>query len=97
MNKIFFDELSIPEPDYNLKVGSASQGWKIGEMIKRIEEVLAKEKSDWILVYGDANSTISGTLTAAKLYIPVAHIESGLRSYHKKMPEEINRVLTDYC
>jgi len=96
MNKIFFDELGIPEPDYNLEVGSGSHGWQTGEIIKRAEEVLIKEQPEWVLVYGDANSTLSGALTAAKLHIPVAHVESGLRSYNKKMPEEINRVLTDY-
>ena len=96
MNKIFFDELSIQEPDYNLEVGSGSHGWQTGKIIKRVEEVLMKEKPNWVLVYGDTNSTFAGAFTAAKLHIPVAHIESGLRSFNKKMPEEINRVLTDY-
>ena len=97
LNKIFFEELGIPEPVCNLDVGSGSHGWQTGEMIIRLEKVLVKERPNWVLLYGDTNSTLSGALASTKLHIPIAHIESGLRSYNKKMPEEINRVLTDCC
>ena len=97
MSSIFFKELNIPKPKYNLNIKSKYHGAMTGKMMKGIEKILLKEKPDYTLVYGDTNSTLAGALASQKLHIPVIHIEAGLRSYNKKMPEEINRVLTDHC
>ena len=97
MSQVFFDELEIPAPEINLGIGSCSHGKQTGRMLEDIEIHLFEQKPDILLVYGDTNSTLAGALAAAKLHIPVAHIEAGLRSYNRKMPEEHNRVLTDHC
>lgn len=95
MSNIFFEEMGIPLPDYNLDINGLSHGAMTGQMLEKIEEILIKEKPDYVLVYGDTNSTLAGALAAAKIHIPVIHIEAGLRSFNMNMPEEINRILTD--
>jgi UDP-GlcNAc3NAcA epimerase len=95
MANIFFREMEIPEPQYNLGINSLSHGAMTGRMLEEIEKVITKEKPEVVVVYGDTNSTLAGALAAVKLHIPVAHVEAGLRSFNMKMPEEINRVLTD--
>lgn len=96
MSDVFFRELGIPQPRHNLEVHGGGHGEMTGRMLEGIERVLLEEKPDWMLVYGDTNSTIAGALAAAKLHTPVAHVEAGLRSFNRRMPEEVNRVLTDH-
>ena len=95
MSQIFFDQLGLPSPKYDLGIGSGPPGWQIGEMITRIEQVLLKERPDWVLLYGDTNSTLAGALAASKHRISIAHVEGGVRAFSKLPPEEMNRIVAD--
>lgn len=97
MSDVFFDELAIPPPDHHLGIGGGTHGQNTGRMIEKLEKLMLVENPDWVLVYGDTDSTLAGALAAAKLHIPVAHVEAGLRSFNRQMPEEINRILTDHA
>ena len=96
MSEVFFEELQIPSPNYNMNIGSGKHGQQTAKMIEGIEKILLDEKPDVLLIYGDTNSTLAGSVAASKIHVPIAHIEAGLRSFNKSMPEEINRVLSDH-
>lgn len=96
MSDVFFDELDIPAPAHHLGIGGGGHGRMTGRMLEALEQIMLERRPDWMLVYGDTNSTIAGALAAAKMHVPVAHVEAGLRSFNKRMPEELNRILTDH-
>ena len=95
MSEVFFKELRIPAPAHTLGLGGGTHGAMTGRMLEAIEKILMEDRPDWVLVYGDTNSTLAGALAATKLHIPLCHVEAGLRSWNRRMPEEVNRVLTD--
>ena len=97
MSKVFFEEMEISKPHANLGISGGTHGSMTGEMLIEVEKLLMEQKPDWVLVYGDTNSTLAGSLASSKLNIPCAHVEAGLRSDNRKMPEEINRILTDHA
>ena len=97
LSQVFFDDLAIPRPDVDLGIGSGGHGAQTGAMLAAMEPVLQQQLPDWVLVYGDTNSTVAGALAAVKLHLPIAHLEAGLRSFNRRMPEEHNRVLTDHA
>jgi len=97
MSDVFFNELGIPQPNYNLNIGSGKHGEQTARMISGIEKILVNENPDYIILYGDTNSTLAGAVAASKTHVPIVHIEAGLRSFNKKMPEEINRIICDHC
>lgn len=97
LSDVFFDDLSIPKPDEHLGVGSGSHGVQTGAILSAMDDVIMRHKPDWVLVYGDTNSTLAAALSAVKLHVPTAHLEAGLRSFNRTMPEEINRILTDHA
>lgn len=96
MSDVFFQDLDLPQPNHHLNIHSLNHGAMTGQMMEKIEERLLDDQPDWVCVYGDTNSTLAGALVAAKLNLPLAHIEAGLRSYNRQMPEEVNRVVTDH-
>ena len=97
MSQVFIEQLQIPSPHYNLGIGSSSHVIQTARMIEKIENLLLTEKPDFVILYGDTNSTLAGAVARAKIHIPVAHVEAGCRSYNKLMPEEINRIVVDHC